>query len=153
MNTSQSGNILFRVENVLTTLWVGGMWVIGYVVAPILFVSLDPDRQLAGALAGHMFTAINYIGLGCGGLLLIFALQRAGRGWPKDLRVIALLVMLALILMAMLVLQPMMEELKQIGLVEGGETMARFGRLHGVSAVLYLVASLLGLFLVASRRN
>lgn len=147
-----TSKLIFGLEAVLQTLWVGGLWVIGYVVAPILFASLD-ERRLAGELAGHMFTAINYIGLVCGGLLLIFALLRAGKPWPKDLRVIALAAMLALILISLFVLQPMMQELKLAGLTPGGETAARFGQLHGVSSVLYLLTSLLGLVLVVYRRR
>lgn len=140
------------IENILQTLWVGGLWVIGYLVAPILFANLD-ERRLAGELAGHMFTAIYYIGLVCGGVLLILALWRAGASWLKDLRIIALVLMLALILVSVLGLQPMMQELKQAGLTPGSETAARFGMLHGVSSILYLLTSLLGLFLVVYRRH
>ena len=34
------------------TLWIGGLWTIGYIVAPTLFYTLS-DRVLAGALAGN----------------------------------------------------------------------------------------------------
>lgn len=141
-----------KIEVVLQTLWIGGVWVIGYVVAPILFASLD-ERRLAGELAGHMFTAINYIGLGCGTLLLAFALLKPNRPLFKDLRVIALLLMLLLIVVSAFVLQPMMQELKLAGIVSGSESAAQFGRLHGVSSVLYLATSLLGLFLLLYRRR
>lgn len=119
---------------------------IGYVVAPILFASLD-DRRLAGELAGSMFTAINYIGLVCGGVLLALALSKA-TAWLKDLRVIAIVLMLVLIAVSAFMIQPMMQELKAVGLVPGSDEAAQFGRLHGVSSVLYLVNSLLGLFLI-----
>ena len=36
---------------VAITLWVGGLWAIGYIAAPVLFSSLG-DRQLAGVVAG-----------------------------------------------------------------------------------------------------
>ncbi|ALP52782.1 hypothetical protein Tel_06220 [Candidatus Tenderia electrophaga] len=143
---------LVGLESVLQTLWVGGLWVIGYLVAPILFASLD-ERRLAGELAGHMFTAMNYVGLVCGGLLLIFALLRAGRAWLKELRVIALVSMLALVLISLFVLQPMMQELKLAGLTPGSEAAGRFGMLHGVSSILYLITSLLGLLLVVRRET
>ena len=42
---------------VAITLWVGGMWAIGYMVAPVLFSSLG-DRQLAGLVAGKLFSLI-----------------------------------------------------------------------------------------------
>ena len=127
------------------------MWVIGYVVAPILFGSLD-DRRLAGELAGNMFTAINYIGLVCGGGLLALAIPKAV-AWLKDLRVIVLVLMLVLIAVSAFMLQPMMQELKATGLVPGSDAAAQFGRLHGVSSILYLVNSLLGLFLILYKRR
>ena len=139
-------NIRAKIEITLQTLWIGGMWVIGYVVAPILFASLD-DRRLAGELAGSMFTAINYVGLVCGGVLLALALSKA-TAWFKDLRVIAIVLMLLLIAVSAFVIQPMMHELKAVGLVPGSDEATQFGRLHGVSSVLYLVNSVLGLFLI-----
>ena len=125
---------------------------IGYLVAPILFASLE-ERRLAGELAGHMFTAMNYLGLVCGGVLLVLAYLRVRQTWFKDLRMIAIAFMLILILISAFVLQPMMQELKLAGLTEGSETAAQFGRLHGVSSLLYLLNSLLGLFLAIYRRS
>ena len=142
-----------KIETVLQTLWIGGLWVIGYVVAPILFASLDEERRLAGELAGHMFTAINYIGLGCGTLLLAFAVLKSSGAFLKDRRIMALLTMLVLIVVSAFVLQPMMQELKSVGIVPGSEAAAQFGQLHGVSSVLYLLTSLLGLFLLLFRRQ
>ncbi len=141
-----------KIETVLQTLWIGGLWVIGYVVTPILFASLE-ERRLAGELAGHMFTAINYIGLGCGTLLLAFAVLKSSGSLLKDRRIIALVLMLVLIAVSAFVLQPMMQELKLSGIVAGSEAAAQFGQLHGVSSVLYLLTSLLGLFLLLSRRQ
>jgi len=146
-------NTLFiKLDDFLQTLWVGGLWVIGYVVAPILFGSLD-DRQLAGALAGNMFTAINFIGLVCGGYLLLRAVSLAGGVWFRSRRFIALTIMLVIVLVSMLVLQPMMQDLKAIGIDPGSEAAAQFGRLHGVSSILYLVMSLLGLYLVVAKKQ
>ena len=57
-------NFADKLQFVAITLWVGGLWAIGYIVAPSLFAHLD-DRALAGMLAGKMFTLMAYIGLGC----------------------------------------------------------------------------------------
>lgn len=141
-----------KIETVLQTLWIGGLWVTGYVVTPILFASLD-ERRLAGELAGHMFTAINYIGLACGTLLLAFAVLKSSGSFLKDRRIMVLLLMLVLIVVSAFVLQPMMQELKLSGIVPGSEAAAQFGQLHGVSSVLYLLTSLLGLFVLLSRRQ
>ncbi|MGD8742197.1 MAG: DUF4149 domain-containing protein [Granulosicoccaceae bacterium] len=137
----------FATERLLLTLWVGGMWITGYMVAPILFAELE-DRQLAGMLAGHMFTAMSYIGLACGGLLLLGGLYRAGiRQW----RTLVILLMLSIVMTGQFVLQPMMAELKTEGLVEGGVAAAEFGKLHGISSILFLINSLAGLVLVVAQ--
>ena len=134
-------------EKILLTLWVGSMWAIGYIAAPTLFAMLD-DRMLAGTLAGQMFAAISYIGLVCGGVLLSGKLFRRGKTCIHDGRTWVLLVMLIIVVVGQFVLQPMMAELRAIGIPEGSEEAVRFGRLHGAAAMLYLVNSLLGLMLV-----
>ena len=136
--------LLFTTERILLTLWVGGMWTVGYIVAPTLFGVLD-DRQLAGFIAGHLFTSMSYIGLVCGGLLLLGNSYRAG---ISDKTNYILLLMLVLIVIGQFVLQPMMAEIKAQGLVEGSVAAADFGKLHGVSSVLFLITSISGLFLV-----
>ena len=136
---------LFSVtERILLTLWVGGMWITGYMVAPVLFGTLD-DRQLAGTLAGHMFTSMSYIGLACGVLLLVGGLARDGlRQWRNGF----IMIMLVIIIIGQFVLQPMMAELKAAGIAEGTANAAEFGKLHGIASVMFLLNSLLGLVLV-----
>lgn len=141
-------------ERVLATVWIGGLWICGYLVAPLLFASLD-DRQLAGSLAGEIFHLMSYIGLLAGVLLLLSALIDAGNSWLRAWRIWALVAMLLLVIVGAFVLQPMMQELKLQGLVAGSEQAGRFGMLHGISSVLYLLTGLLGLALVVAglRKN
>ncbi len=134
-------------ERILLTLWVGGMWSIGYMAVPSLFYTLD-DRQLAGELAGQMFSIIYVVGLGCCGLLIVSALAN---GVPQALRawrVWVLVTALALLAISFFVFQPMMQELKLQGLREGSEQASQFAKLHGISSAVYLATSLLGLILV-----
>jgi len=134
-------------ERIALTLWVGGMWTTGYLVAPMLFSVLE-DRVLAGMLAGKLFTAMSYVGLVCAGLLLLTHFQKHWlNGWRQWRRWI-LLAMLLLIVVGEFVLQPMMAELKQLGLEEGSAAQQRFGMLHGISSSLFLFNSLAGLALV-----
>ena len=139
---------LQATERVLLTAWVGGLWAIGYLAAPVLFKVLD-DRRMAGELAGHMFKIIAIIGLVCGTVLLIAAIQRHAAGWLRSWRVWTLIAMLILVAIGMFVLQPMIQDVKAQGLVEGSEQVRRFGLLHGVSSILYLLTSVGGLALVA----
>ena len=55
-------NISQHLATLLITAWVGGLWAIGYLAVPVLFYA-QPDRQLAGMLAGQMFTLIIQCGI------------------------------------------------------------------------------------------
>lgn len=129
-------------EPILLTLWVGGLWTIGYIVAPTLFAQLD-DRALAGTLAGRLFEIIAWIGLLCGSLLLL-GNQLRNKHRRINWRAIVLVLMLLLIVIGQFVLAPMIAEMRASGLADSPS----FGQLHGLAAVGYLITSLLGLALV-----
>ena len=134
-------------ERVLLTLWVGGSWAIGYIAVPSLFHSLS-DRHQAGDLAAPMFTILAIVSLVCLLLLLLLQWQRQAL---KHWRSYALVVALLCVAVSFFVLQPQMQALKAVGLVAGSEQASAFGKLHGVSSVLFLITSVLGLALVAAR--
>ena len=136
-------------ERIILTLWVGGLWAIGFLAVPVLFHALD-DRTLAGELAAPMFTIINGFGLVCGGLLLLFSALSQGRGWVRSWRTAVIAVMMAVAAIILFVIQPQMAALKAQVAAAGGELGPQFGRLHGISSVLYLLASVLGLLLVGA---
>lgn len=130
-------------ERLLLTLWVGSLWAIGYIAAPVLFSILD-DKSIAGNLAGQMFHIVSYIGLVCGSLLAISIFQRSRVTW----QIWIVLLMLVLVAGSEFILQPMMEALKVQGLLEGSPTKKQFGILHGVASSIYLAVSLCGFLLV-----
>lgn len=135
---------------IATTLWVGGLLAIGYIVAPVLFASLG-DRQLAGMVAGKLFAFIGWIGLGCAAYLLIFLIGRWGGSVFKR-AVFWLVILMALMAAAsQFGIQPLMAQLKADALpreVMESVLRDRFATWHGVSSILYLIQSLLGLWLV-----
>jgi len=57
----------------LLALWVGGIWTIGYLVAPVLFTTL-PDRGTAALVAGRLFSDSAIAGLYLGSLLVFLLL-------------------------------------------------------------------------------
>ena len=137
-----TSKLLPATERILLTLWVGALWVAGFIVAPLLFSELD-DRALAGSLAGSLFTITSYLGLGCGGLLLILnSLTFRAVNW----RAIFVVGMLLLVVIGQFVITPMVVELRDQGLTD----TARFGQLHGLASVLFITTSVLGLVLVAA---
>lgn len=133
----------------LLTLWIGGLWISGYLVAPTLFSMLN-DRQLAGQLAGQIFQTMNYIGLVVGSYLLVSTIVRSASHIARLWQFWVLIIMLVVIAIAAFVIQPMMQELKSQGILEGSAQAAQFGRLHGISSILFLLNSLLGLSLVVT---
>lgn len=144
-----------RLALTAITLWVGGLWAIGYLAAPVLFASLG-DKMLAGMLAGRMFTWIAYVGLGCGVYLLIHRLAVFGGSALKQGFFWAVGVMLLLTIAMHFGIQPILAGLKEQALPkEVMESMFRdrFTRWHGISSIGYLIESLLGLVLVLTPRR
>lgn len=132
------------------TLWVGGMWAIGYMAAPVLFSSLG-DRQLAGVIAGKLFSLIGWVGLGCAAYLLIFLLSRWGGRFLKSAVFWLVLLMALLVVASQFGIQPLMAQLKADALpreVMESVLRDRFATWHGVSSILYLIQSMLALWLV-----
>lgn len=141
------------MERLLLTLWAGCVWAVGYLAVPMLFSVLD-DRQLAGELAGQMFRAVSFIGLACGSLLLLSSLRLSGAAAVKQWRTVLLLVMLVLVAAAMFIVQPLMADIKAIpGWSLQSELKSRFGLLHGVSSLMYMVVSVALLALVVAGRK
>ncbi len=137
------------------TLWVGGMWMLGYVVVPVLFKAL-PDRQLAGMVASQLFTMLAYIGIACALYLLLFQLQQFGRAALQRSASRITAAMLLLVLIGQFVLQPILADLKVQALpldVMNSALAAQFKTWHAVSGVIYLIQSLLGIALVLASRS
>lgn len=135
-------------ERLFLTLWVGGVWAIGFIAVPSLFHMLD-DRQMAGMLAGQMFKAIFVVSLVCCVALFISQCSQAKQAVITSWRAWLLMLSIVLVMITFFYLQPSMAELKTIGLIEGSEQQQQFKLLHSISSSLYLIISLIGLSLVA----
>lgn len=135
---------------IVVALWAGGIWAIGYVAAPILFSSIG-DRQLAGMVAGKLFALVGWIGLGSATYLLVFLVTRWG-GQVFKRAVFWLVLLMALLAAAsQFGIQPLMAQLKADALpreVMESVLRDRFAVWHGISSILYLMQSGLGLWLV-----
>jgi hypothetical protein len=132
------------------TLWIGGLWAVGLLVAPTLFYAMS-DRVIAGSIAGRLFTLVAYIGIGCAAYLLFFRLARFGATALKHGRFWIVLTMLVLILIGEFGVQPVLAAIRNQALpAEVMESMFRdrFATWHGVASVLYLIECVLGVLLV-----
>jgi len=150
---------IYRARLLLTTLWVGSLWTIGYVVAPTLFASLS-DRVLAGTIAGNLFRVEAWLSIACAILLIGLHWLSAKTDFSKrsGRELLFICVMLALTLIQYFGLQPLMAALRpvmheQMGVISHGglmssEAKVQFGILHGITSALYLVESVMGLLLI-----
>ena len=132
-------------ERILLTVWIGGMWIVGFVVTPTLFQLID-DRALAGSVAGRLFNITAYLGLVCGGLLLIATIVYSQVHFYKNWRFWTLLGMLVLVAVGLFVLTPMISEIRDAGMQAVDK--ARFDFLHRSASILFMLTSLAGLVLV-----
>lgn len=150
--STQVSSVPHRVFRLLTVVWVGSLLTIGYAVAPVLFTALD--RISAGAVAAQLFRIEGVLGVICGVLLLVLAngLIRRGNDAYRRLRWL-IAGMLVCVLLGYFALQPFMNAIR-VAALEAGTDVAhspdatRFGVLHGVSSLFYLIESLLAIALV-----
>lgn len=149
-------NLFNHLDTLLLTAWVGSLWAVGYLAVPVLF-SAQPDRQLAGMLAGRMFTVSGYFGMLCAAYLLAHLLLTKGH---SALRTAPFRIMATMLLVALVIqfgIQPVMADLKLQALpldVMHSDLAGQFRVLHGASSIAYLIESLLGAYLlIKSTRN
>jgi hypothetical protein len=144
-----------HLASLLITAWVGSLWAVGYLAVPVLFYA-QPDKQMAGMLAGQMFSLVAYLGMVCGAYLLLYRYFKYGRIALRQNLFWAVSAMLLFTLVIQCGIQPVMTELKAQALpldVMHSAFADRFKMLHGVSSIIYLIESLLGIYLVIKARQ
>jgi hypothetical protein len=145
--------MLSRLNLIVITLWVGALWTTG-LTAYVLFDTLQ-DRQLAGSLAGKLFTIVSYIGMASAFYLLVQRLLDYGTASLKQSFFWAVFMMLLLVLAGHFGIQPLLAQLKTDALpndVMHSVFADRFNTWHGIASVAYLVECLLGFVLVLKAR-
>lgn len=146
-----------HVRLLLATVWVGSLWTIGYIVAPILFAVVE-NKILAGTIAGKLFQAEAWLSLACGLLLVYLCNLTAYKFSIKERRLVLLLIagMLTCTVAGYFVLNPYMVDLRELMHGAVGPDLivvkSKFGLLHGLSSVIYLLESLLAVALILKIR-
>lgn len=135
-----------RLRRLALTLWLGGQWMVGWGVAPILFAQLD--SQLAGALAGRMFSLVEWLGLGCALVWLGLYTLRYGLHGHRHALARLVWAMLACSLLNQWLIHPVINQLKLAPVDAAGQASQMlglgFGPWHGISSSVYLLQSVLG---------
>ena len=142
-----------RLFLLIAGVWVGSLFTVGYLVVPTIFANLQ-DRQVAGMIAAAIFQAEAYVSVFVCVTLLLMAnklIKRNIEHYRSTRWVILVLLMISALTCFGLI--PYMDTLRQEALLFGIPVMASpsaslFGRLHGISSGLFLIQSLLGLWMV-----
>lgn len=138
--------MLKRLRTVLAALWLGLVFTLAAVAAPVLFAGLE--RADAGRLAGNLFRIEAYAALGLAAALFLIERRlaatrmRAGQGSMLSVNLLLVLGALFCTVLGYFALQPMMEAAR------AGQGRLGFGALHGISSVLFMLKGLLLLVLV-----
>lgn len=135
--------LLANLSGFALVLWAGSCCGLGYLFVPVLFANFP--REQAGAIAGQLFAAELVLGLICSMVLLLDYRVRFTRVLQYQRGLLLVLFLVCLLLVQYLVLSPMVAQAKTMG------DVAKFGWLHGVSQVVYLLQSLALVGLVYER--
>lgn len=122
-----------RLARVTLVLWAGGLWSLAWVTYTLFHA--QPDRQLAGRLAGPLFSFEAYVGV----VAALLALLRPGRSKFRWGYIAA-----ALLACNEWLLRPLMNAAR----THGTAAHLTFNAWHGVSMSLYLVACIAVLIMV-----
>ena len=138
-----------RLSWLVVALWAGALWMAG-LTANILFKTL-PDRQLAGNVAGQIFTFVSYIGLASGLYLLIYQWLVFGKTTFKQSYFWVVLAMLMLVIIGNFGIQTLLQNFKnQAQPLDVMQSIyaSQFKMWHGVAGVIYLIECLLAIAMV-----
>jgi hypothetical protein len=145
----------------LLGVWIGGLVALGGIAAPSIFSvleGLDPPsgRDTAGRVFGAVFEQFQRFSWVLGAILLLLLMARRILGPPPrrfNLRVAALALMLAVSLITSFVVAPRIADIRD-GTPGGVSALApddsrrlEFGRLHGLTSGLMVIALLTGVAL------
>ena len=138
-----------RLCALLTSLWLGMQVMAGYIAAPILFERLG--KQEAGNIAGILFSINNYFGLLAWIVAWLVVRSSQNRSLNNNGKVAPKFIILLLLLTSsnQFLISPVIAAHKTgtanwlLSLLGGS-----FGMWHGISSIIYLVCSVLGLGLL-----
>lgn len=145
-----------RLRLLVAALWAGSLWTVGYLVAPILSNTL-PDRKMFGNIAAGIFRGEAWLTVACALAMFVLVMLATDLD-AKRKRTLNFIVggMLACTVLGYFGMQPVMAMLREAAGARGvmdSSLKMKFGIVHGVAALIYLVQSVLGVALVLKSRT
>ncbi|WP_434777093.1 DUF4149 domain-containing protein [Neisseria sp. Ec49-e6-T10] len=141
-------NQLNKIKIMALCLWVGGLFMIGGLVAPVLFMNL-PDKMTAGMLAGKCFDIQTWVNLACAVLIFLVMLLENQSHTFKKAGFWLLLIMVVCVVVSQFGITPIIEQLKAGRVPDAhGSLGPEFAKWHGISSSIYWLQALLGVLLI-----
>lgn len=132
------------LRSILTVFWIGGLWVVCVLVAPILF--RDMENRTALLLTNQMLRGMAWVGIVAGVYVAIHILWQEGLKALQTLEFWLIFLMLALTLVNSFVIFPILADVKsQMHAVAEGAFGGGFQSWQTISSLIYLIQSLLGI--------
>jgi len=143
--------LIVRARLLLATLWAGSLWTLGYLVAPTLFLALH-DNALAGTIVGALLRVEGWLSIACTVLLMLLLRRGPALEAGRHKQLASILIWMLACAAVLMLLQAQMASLREAAGLAGSALGARFGILHGISQLVFLVESVLAGVLVVKIR-
>lgn len=150
----RSASRIASARLLVTVLWAGSLWALGYIAAPAVFAAVP--SLVAGDVVAQLLTRLGWVSIVCAALMLVLVRVSpdldAGRKRFLNLLVLA---MLACALVMWAGLQPAMAQMRELagpGGVRASPYWTQFAIMHGVSQLFHVIESVLAAVLVLKSR-
>lgn len=135
---ARASALLQFASALLVTIWAGSLWTVCLIAAPTAFAVL-PERHFAGLVVARLFHIETWLGVVIAAVLVAVLVARKH---TSKATFWFILLTATTPLISQLVVVPLMDQAR------AANDMAQFGRLHGISAILFFTACLSALALV-----
>lgn len=145
-------NQLNKLKILALTMWVGGLFVIGGLVAPVLFYKSGLTSIEAGKIAGLCFDAQTILDFACAAIVFfIFLIEKKGK-LLRQPSFWVLLVLVVCVVANQYGITPIIEHIKQTTLPDANGRLGKeFAKWHGISSSIYWFEALLATGLLWSQ--
>ncbi len=142
-------NQLNKLKVLALSLWVSGLFIIGGLVAPVLFYWSGLSTTTAGMIAGRCFGIQSTLNLVCAVIILIAMFSERGTRLVRSPGFWVLLIMILCVIINQYSITPIIEQIKSNMTPDlGGHYGTAFAKWHGISSSLYWFQAVLGVALL-----
>lgn len=143
-------NLLDTTSKLLLAIWTGTLWMTA-IAAQLIFSALNPNKALAGTVAGKLFTFVSYLGLVVCIFLLMLLIITNHKRFFKSVKVYFITLMIVLLSVNQFLLHAKITSIRAIpGYSAIPDLKSQFAFAHGLSVINFLVITLIATVLLTA---